>query len=296
MHACVRYIRAHFLTLGLQVGSLLVLFDVISNISSRASSLLLNGMKIFTSGPMVMEVATLLNYQTRTQKGAGHPSSVGDNDAIDEAEAAAGLGGKEHSSSNALMISDVTFNRGKTAILSSFNLYKQPPAGTPLDPVPTNLERHPAVLSGGRLIHVRTTGEADPLVAGMLLRMLAGQFMPDSGVAKTLAPHQVELVSGIGTNELFRSTLHRNLTYAIGFDESRQVTDAQLWELCRRVGLSAGLLGETCVEGWAKIPFCPRLHDKAADLTKILLVRALLQDPTVLIAEQVADSTDWLAD
>jgi len=56
------------------------------------------------------------------------------------------------------------------------------------------------------------------------------------------------------------------------------------------VGLSAGLLGETCVEGWAKTPFCPRLHDKAADLTKILLVRALLQDPTVLIAEQVADS------
>ena len=281
----------------LKVGQLLVLLDVIGIFSSALISLMATAASVFTSGSMVIEVAQLLNYQTRGAKRLGS-EHITDDGADNEWRTP-----ETESHGAAVCIREVNFGfHGQEPLLSGLNLYKRPASGdasvTSADGITdaTKLERSGTTIQAGRLIGVRTMGTADPLSARTLMRLLSGELLPDGGVAMTLPPLNVEMVSGLTQNDdLMRSSLHRNLTYAVGVDPSRQVSDPQLWELCKRVGMSSELLGgDVYKKGWASGMIRPNVHRYASDLGKILLVRALLQRPDVLIVHHLSDQ--WRRD
>ena len=65
-------------------------------------------------------------------------------------------------------------------------------------------------------------------------------------------------------------------------------TEEQLWDLCRHVGVSTALLGETFKPGWAKIHLSASSSWRlTTDVIKINLARAMLKLPDVLMLYQI---------
>ena len=267
-------------TQGLGYGQLIALLDVIAQIEYAAMSLMDNSASIFTSGMGVVELASLLNIETRATKrlklDAQPPSFV---EGADATKVAAFVEGATFGPSD------------EVPILDGLTVYKAPANGS----VPTDAEDLERVVQGvlpaGGLISVLTAGTADPMCARMLMKLLVKEVEPDRGIALCPSPLQVELVSSTAAGgDVMRATLDHNLTYATGNDTSRVVSDKQLYELCTRVGMSSALLGSTYSPGWSMKQVKPKTHRNVADLDKILLVRAVVRRPSILLLNQVGDA------
>eukprot|EP00747_Dinoflagellata_sp_TGD_P092481 gnl/TRDRNA2_/TRDRNA2_165424_c0_seq3.p1 gnl/TRDRNA2_/TRDRNA2_165424_c0~~gnl/TRDRNA2_/TRDRNA2_165424_c0_seq3.p1 ORF type:complete len:263 (-),score=34.28 gnl/TRDRNA2_/TRDRNA2_165424_c0_seq3:212-1000(-) len=149
------------------------------------------------------------------------------------------------------------------------------------------------MLPAGCLI-VLQTPTAERRTAGLLVRLLSRRLQPDSGVCCCLPMLEAELAAGgiEEPNNVMHASLSKNLFGVStdgGLDTNRHVKDDKLWELCRRVGLSTGLIGAKYHEDWGKIIFKPSSHRDIADFGRILLVRALLQRPDVLCINGLSD-------
>jgi hypothetical protein len=127
------------------------------------------------------------------------------------------------------------------------------------------------------------------------MKLFAGLLMPDSGVASCMPAMTVQLVGdGVRhSNELLHDTLRKNLIYGVNKHSRDLYTDSELWLLCKRCGMSASLIGEQYTRTWADQRLEPavavsRIH--LADLSKTVLVRALLRRPNVLLLNHITDT------
>lgn len=276
---------------GGTVGQLLALLDVISVLFNSVISLLGNITQLYTSGMMVLEVAGLLNYETRAVKQLKAKESKQHAQTADGDEPLH-IGGKEF----AVQLQDATIGpKGEAPILKMLNIYAPPEDLTTLQRGAIDvgaLVKLPPFIPAGGIIAVSTPGGEDRS-ARMLLSLFAGVAQPDSGVAQCLSPLAAELVTNSEDGiDVMRSSLQRNLTYALSKEAAHALSDKALWELCRRCGMSKMLLGgDEYKAGWARKVIKPHSHRHFDDLGKILIVRALLQRPDVLILDHV--STLW---
>jgi hypothetical protein len=126
-----------------------------------------------------------------------------------------------------------------------------------------------------------------------LMKLFTGLLHSDSGVAMPPPARRAALADSSSKEQVFQGTLLHNLTF-VAKEKSDAASESELWELCRRVGLSSGLLGESYTRGWADKLISPTLHRVTSDFGKIALVRALLQRPDVLLINHVADF--WTAE
>ena len=151
----------------------------------------------------------------------------------------------------------------------------------------------PLRLPSGVLVGLRATSEnasfatrADPRAAETLCRMLGGLVQPRAGIARGIA--RTQLVHSQPTFE--RGSLWANLTvYAACRQTGRLPALPDVWELCRRVGMSAAVIGERSAEsmpGWAQRSMnVATIHGN--DRLRVSIVRALLARPDALIVDRV---------
>ena len=175
------------------------------------------------------------------------------------------------------------------------------PPLVPLDYVPAGglIELRTAPLPGvGRLFAER---------AGVtLMNMLVGALPPHGGVANCFAAcRSAQLVSRQAHTQTLTESLLENLLYGIVANThiaGGQLTpgagvpsEAQLWALCHLVGVSAALIGLQPVEGWTRRPLANLgmvLAPEPADMMRLVLVRALLHRPDVLLLDRVGDDLE----
>jgi len=172
-----------------------------------------------------------------------------------------------------------------------------------LSPLPVRVT---TTVPAGHLIAVMAHEEAgmgadDTLI---LLKLFAGTLTPDHGVAMALPMLGVALVQL--EPEALHGTLMHNLLFGTGRErlseewagpsiqiaeqsarpDHSSVVHRQLWTLCQRCGLSAGLIGTRHTPAWGDAIVESRRNSyrvHVADLARIALVRAVLTQPDVLL-------------
>ena len=275
---------------------------VLRNIGESLISFEQHVTTMFTSGSMVTVVADLLNYPTRAYRMLDevpelstnyrdHPSGAHASSVIntardeDECEELRGIMTSHATAAYALTLKDVCLRSlHNRPLFECLNLYqRQSPDGL-------LLRITEAMVPAGGIIGVRKSSGLDSNIDWLMLQLLGGWMLPDSGVARVLPSLHVELVRGVNVAKaLFRGSLRDNLTYGVAWP----VDDTELWELCRRCGLSEHMIGEDNVPGWAvRKPFDPvviKSHYELSDNGTILVVRALLRKPDVLLLHNVGE-------
>jgi len=194
----------------------------------------------------------------------------------------------------ALELSNLTFGLAdhegnyKTVIFDHLQLYNR----SLMDGKLSLTKKVPA----GGLVGCRTApraGNGTDLEA-LFLKFLAGLVMPDSGVVSVTPTMSVQLV-GDGlhhVDELLRESLRNNILYGVSERQRKSVTDQELWLLCQRCGMSASLIGEHYLPDWGKAILEPSAGVSRvlpSDLTRVVLVRALLKRPDVLLMNHITD-------
>eukprot|EP00928_Gymnodinium_smaydae_P011147 TRINITY_DN14150_c0_g2_i7.p1 TRINITY_DN14150_c0_g2~~TRINITY_DN14150_c0_g2_i7.p1 ORF type:complete len:1349 (-),score=124.19 TRINITY_DN14150_c0_g2_i7:348-4394(-) len=129
-----------------------------------------------------------------------------------------------------------------------------------------------------------------------LLDLLARAWRPTSGVCTVAPTVKVMPVIAAGLGAVVEGTLLENLHLATQHEGEVRISEEQLWHLCSFVGLSEVLLGETFVEGWSKL-HVSSLPERlsGSDLFKLMLARALVQRPQVLLVGGAVSLSDQLA-
>ena len=311
-------------------SELLALLVVLGRLAASLIAFEKHMTTIFTSGSMVMEVAHLLNYQSRVSLITMRDcvdDDVDDDDARPAGAAAAphqllsarrtstraeslaelsraesfdrsevsGLMMSLKTDAYALAIQDLTFGRMNEApYFRRLNLFHRPTkgGGAGSGGGAGGLVRVPnSMVPAGRLIGLRalsSSGDVD--LELQMLKLLAGWIQPDAGTAQVVTMLSVKLVRG---NEfegmLFRGSLYENLCYG-----AAEMDERKLWQLCRRVGLSIACVGASYDEGascFAKHvdPHLWSTRFSEADVGRILLVRAILARPDVLLLHELGD-------
>jgi len=154
------------------------------------------------------------------------------------------------------------------------------------------------VRSGG-LVHVQIGEQAEEEYGSAFARraevcffkLLHGSIRTQRGVLKMFPTVRSELVLAIKdpTEQLTLGSLRENLLY--GLTCETKPDDKQLWDACSYLGLSKALIGEEYAEGWAKTKLSAILSwASPVDLCKLVLVRALLRCPDLLLLYHVGDS------
>ena len=191
----------------------------------------------------------------------------------------------------ALTLKDVCLRSiHKRPLLNCLNLYQHQPASTDDLNDPQLRATAGAMVPAGGIIGLRKSPGLGPEIDWMMLQLLGGWMLPDSGIARVLPSLGVALVSGVNIQKaLFKGSLQDNLTYGIAWP----VEDDALWQLCRRCGLSEQTIGAGSAPGWAEAkPFDPMVIPSPSTLSDnciIVLVRALLQKPDVLLLHCVGE-------
>ena len=152
--------------------------------------------------------------------------------------------------------------------------------------------REPVRLTAGVVIGLRTTSknpsfqtQADPRAAYMLVQMLAGHVFPTTGIARSIARMQVvesDFLAAPGS--LWDNlVLNAKCRHTGAMPELKNV-----WELCRRVGISSSVIGDQFGDnlGWETRPFNSS-NVPYDDQLRVAIVRALLARPDVLILYRV---------
>lgn len=199
----------------------------------------------------------------------------------------------------ALHLSDLTFgHEGEPPIFDGLSLF-QPKDGAVDGGGPSaELEQLRMVPAGG-MVGLRVAPPArgkegrihEAEASLMLLKLFSGALEPEAGICKTLPTLRVQLVQG-GTRDLMRGTLRSNLLYGAAISVQHRIDDRQLWQLCRRCGMSRGVIGAKYDPSWASARIEPKAWSSRfslSDLGRIVLVRALLRRPDVLLLHRVGD-------
>ena len=275
---------------------------VLNNVGESLVSFGQHVTTMFTSGSMITVVADLLNYPTRAYRMLDevpelstsyrrHPSGARASSVIntardaDECEELRGIMTSYATAAYALTLKDVCLcSLHDRPLFNCLNLYQRQSPNGPLLPITE------AMVPAGGIVGVRKSCGLDSDIDWLMLQLLGGWMLPDSGVARVLPSLHVELVRGINVAKaLFRGSLRDNLTYGVAWP----VDDTELWELCHRCGLSAQMIGAESVPGWAvQEPFDPvmiKSHYTLSDNGIILVVRALLRQPDVLLLHNVGE-------
>lgn len=190
----------------------------------------------------------------------------------------------------ALTVKDVCLRSvRKRPLLNCLNLYQHQPESTDEPPLRTTAG---TMVPAGGIIGLRKLPGLGPEIDWMMLQLLGGWMLPDSGIARVLPSLGAALVSGVNIHKaLFKGSLQDNLTYGIAWP----VDDDALWQLCRRCGLSEQTIGASSAPGWAEAkPFDPMVIPSPSTLSDnciVVLVRALLQRPDVLLLHGVGEPT-----
>ena len=257
---------------------------------------------MFTSGSMITVVADLLNYPTRAYRMLDevpelstsyrrHPSGARASSVIntardaDECEELRGIMTSYATAAYALTLKDVCLcSLHDRPLFNCLNLYQRQSPNGPLLPITE------AMVPAGGIVGVRKSCGLDSDIDWLMLQLLGGWMLPDSGVARVLPSLRVALVCGVNVDKaLFQGSLQDNLTYGIAWP----VDDDALWQLCRRCGLSEQTIGASSMPGWAEAkPFDPVVITSPFTLSDngiIVLVRALLQQPDVLLLHCVGE-------
>ena len=303
MYMCVHLCAYILALLYIYVRTRQVLL-VLNNIGESLISFGQHVTTMFTSGSMITVVADLLNYPTRAYRMLdkvpelstslrGHPSGARASSVIntarddDECEELRGVMTSYATAAYALTLKDVCLcSLHDRPLFNCLNLYQRQSPDGPL------LRITEAMVPAGGIVGVRKSCglDIDSDIDWLMLQLIGGWMLPDSGVARVLPSLHVELVRGMNVAEaLFRGSLRDNLTYGVAWP----VDDTELWELCHRCGLSEQMIGADCVPGWAvQEPFDPvviRSHYTLSDNGIILVVRALLRQPDVLLLHNVGE-------
>ena len=163
------------------------------------------------------------------------------------------------------------------------------------------------MLPGGGIIGLRTSvgGVFGDVCEKVLMKMLCGDLKAQQGTCAVL--EQAQLVTSQPV--VLMGTLYENILYGVVPDEAFDAagrlkaelpervrlpaSERDIWRLCKAAGVSRALIGDTFVAGeWGAqqlakvVPWLP-----LADIVQIGLVRALLQEPQVLLLLRVG--SDW---
>jgi len=132
---------------------------------------------------------------------------------------------------------------------------------------------------------------AGKAASSTLIKLLAGQLLPDSG--HVLLPPHLKTILVHEQPLLFVGSLWRNLTVAMGIEGGEEEDPAwqqEVWGLAQRIGLSSALIGQARL----------RIDEQGLKLGSydrylICLIRAMLARPDVLVLSKplmVLDSAD----
>ena len=165
-------------------------------------------------------------------------------------------------------------------------------------------------LPGGRMIGLRADwGGAGggsalmPCAELVLLMLLRGSLTPQTGLAFLAPGLRSQLVTQ--TAEIFQASLLANILYGVvpaaAVEGGRLVKDVgeriptleTLWRLCVRVGVSASVVGERYTEEWGALSLAYwKTWLLPEDRAKLALVRSLLHCPDALLLYRVGDLSD----
>jgi len=195
-----------------------------------------------------------------------------------------------------LSVHDHTVKERPSAALSSAMLQDNPMSFDPTDPGPLRL---PA----GRMIGLRSVNQTSEgrTAEHALLNLLHGRAMPSMGLATCV--RKSALVGSASVHLLvFGGSLKANLLYAASSssgkrathvtdtEEDRIISDQDLWELCRRAGISSSLIGSKFAPGWAEVDVSLDVFLDEEDLVKVCLVRQLLTYPDALLLYRIGEN------
>lgn len=288
-------------------GQFLVLLSVIASFVSTLSDLSSHLMTVTIAAVPVSQTASLLNMDTE-ETNTSHLKPMLDNDEAVEAT----------KSTTLCLIQEVSLHT-QLSMERAMGRLGRGGSRHPPSPIPYPIFEHLTVCTGGGngggalsydgkhshvgngvvpaggLVFLRVAPEArcdfQALAPRQLLRMLMGQLVPDSGYAAFNPLMHVQMVSEVPS--VVEGTLRENLlmgsrTFRLSTD--LQPKNVQLWNMCKKVGVSTALLGPAVTNEWARLPMTNpgSLNDHSLDdLRKLALVRALLQRPDVLVLSQL---------
>jgi len=160
----------------------------------------------------------------------------------------------------------------------------------------TPRETPTAVLPEGGIIGLWVAAGLPPKLNRLLVLLMGSELTPMSGTCESIGGKVWRVDSE--TNNLMRGSLWTNLTYGTheryGIHKDVPPTAAirdAVWEVCRLVGLSPRLIGDAPTSGWEDVEVRITPHEmRHEDETKVALVRALLNQPDVLLLHGVGDS------
>ena len=288
---------------------------VMQNMGEALISFNMHATSMFTSGSMVTVVAHLLNYPTRISRVLeevpklasiyrDHPvsssvrtSSARNSDSERNEEESGELRDimtSHATAAYALTLRDVCLRSiHDRPLLECLNLYHHHES-TDDPPLRITGEMVPA----GGIIGVRKSGGLDSEIDWMMLQLLGGWMLPDSGEARVLPSLHVSLVRGVNVDKvLFQGSLQDNLTYGVAWP----VDDDALWQLCRRCGLSEQTIGASSMPGWAEAkPFDPVVITSPFTLSDNgIIVRAIpssgagfIKTPSTCVATSTASCSE----